>query len=90
FLLVMLHLVSDCTHLTRCPKLLVRIKHRSKGYGAKLMHALKMEAKSSLTSHISWTASPYNVRAHEFYKKLGAAVERMDGLRPYFNWAMYG
>ncbi|WP_281947992.1 hypothetical protein, partial [Vibrio parahaemolyticus] len=25
FLLVMLHLVSDCTHLTRCPKLLVRI-----------------------------------------------------------------
>ncbi|EKO3583996.1 GNAT family N-acetyltransferase [Vibrio metschnikovii] len=70
--------------------LLVIGEHRSKGYGAKLMHALKMEAKSSLTSHISWTASPYNVRAHEFYKKLGAAVERMDGLRPYFNWAMYG
>ncbi|WP_211318348.1 hypothetical protein, partial [Photobacterium sanctipauli] len=25
FLFVMIHLVSDCTHLTRCPKLLVRI-----------------------------------------------------------------
>ncbi|WP_237736330.1 hypothetical protein, partial [Vibrio fluvialis] len=26
FLVVIVHLVSDCTHLTRCPKLLVRIK----------------------------------------------------------------
>ncbi|WP_217491978.1 hypothetical protein, partial [Vibrio parahaemolyticus] len=25
FLFVMVHLVSDCTHLTQCPKLLVRI-----------------------------------------------------------------
>ncbi|NGZ67762.1 transcriptional activator NhaR, partial [Vibrio aestuarianus subsp. cardii] len=25
FLLVMIHLISDCTHLTQCPKLLVRI-----------------------------------------------------------------
>ncbi|MBY7839635.1 hypothetical protein KW460_21630, partial [Vibrio fluvialis] len=25
FLFVMVHLVSDCTHLTRCPKLVVRI-----------------------------------------------------------------
>ncbi len=25
FLLVMVHLISDCTHLTQCPKLLVRI-----------------------------------------------------------------
>ncbi|MBY7882656.1 hypothetical protein KW425_02980, partial [Vibrio fluvialis] len=25
FLVVIVHLVSDCTHLTRCPKLLVRI-----------------------------------------------------------------
>ncbi|MBE3853955.1 GNAT family N-acetyltransferase, partial [Vibrio parahaemolyticus] len=23
-------------------------------------------------------------------KKLGAEVERMDGQRPYFRWAMYG
>ncbi|MGY5618596.1 H-NS family nucleoid-associated regulatory protein, partial [Vibrio cincinnatiensis] len=27
FLVVIVHLVSDCTHLTRCPKLLVRIKY---------------------------------------------------------------
>ncbi|MGX9418888.1 GNAT family N-acetyltransferase [Vibrio sp. 99-70-13A1] len=70
--------------------LLVVGKSRSKGYGAELMHALKMIAEESLTSHISWTASPYNTRAHEFYKKLGAEVERMDGQRPYFRWAMYG
>ncbi len=70
--------------------LLVVGKHRSKGYGAELMHALKMVAEESLTSHISWTASPYNIRAHEFYKNLGAEVERMDGQRPYFRWAMYG
>ncbi|MEZ9395807.1 N-acetyltransferase family protein [Vibrio splendidus] len=70
--------------------LLVVGKNRSKGYGAELMHALKMVAEESLTSHISWTASPYNTRAHEFYKKLGAEVERMDGQRPYFRWGMYG
>ncbi|MEK2401541.1 GNAT family N-acetyltransferase [Vibrio parahaemolyticus] len=70
--------------------LLVVSNHRSKGYGAELMHALKTEARESLTSHISWTASPHNTKAHEFYKKLGAEVERMDGQRPYFRWAMYG
>ncbi|MEK2044742.1 GNAT family N-acetyltransferase [Vibrio parahaemolyticus] len=70
--------------------LLVVSKHRSKGYGAELMHAFKTEAQKSLTSHISWTASPHNTKAHEFYKKLGAEVERMDGQRPYFRWAMYG
>lgn len=69
--------------------LLVVGKSRSKGYGAELMYALKMVAEESLTSHISWTASPYNTRALEFYKKLGAEVERMDGQRPYFRWAMY-
>ena len=70
--------------------LLVVSNHRLKGYGAELMHALKTEAQKSLTSHISWTASPHNTKAHEFYKKLGAEVERMDGQRPYFRWAMYG
>ncbi|TOJ94498.1 GNAT family N-acetyltransferase [Vibrio parahaemolyticus] len=70
--------------------LLIVSKHRSKGYGAELMHALKKEAQKSLTSHISWTASPNNTKAHEFYKKLGAEVERMDGQRPYFRWAMHG
>ncbi|EIW7860171.1 GNAT family N-acetyltransferase [Vibrio parahaemolyticus] len=70
--------------------LLVVSNHRSKGYGAELMDALKTEAQKSLTSHISWTASPHNTKAHEFYKKLGAEVERMDGQRPYFRWAMYG
>ncbi|CAH8194419.1 hypothetical protein VAE130_570272 [Vibrio aestuarianus] len=27
FLVVIVHLVSDCTHLTQCPKLLVRISY---------------------------------------------------------------
>tara|TARA_Y100001956_G_scaffold36946_1_gene36317 strand:+ start:397 stop:894 length:498 start_codon:yes stop_codon:yes gene_type:complete len=68
--------------------LLVIGKHRSKGYGAELMHALKGEAESSLASHIAWTASPNNVKAHQFYMKLGAEIERMDGRRPYFRWAI--
>lgn len=50
---------------------------------------LKSQAVSSSASHISWTASPHNKKAHEFYKRLGAEVERMDGQRPYFRWAMY-
>ncbi|MBY5947742.1 GNAT family N-acetyltransferase [Photobacterium rosenbergii] len=70
--------------------LLVVSKYRSRGYGAELMHALKIEAENSLSSHISWTASPYNTKAHEFYKKLGAGIERMDGQRPYFRWEMIG
>lgn len=68
--------------------LLVIGSHRSNGYGAELMNALKAEAERSLASHISWTASPNNTRAHEFYKKLGAEVERMEGQRPYFRWAL--
>ncbi|ENM5780270.1 GNAT family N-acetyltransferase [Vibrio mimicus] len=70
--------------------LLVIETQRSTGYGSELMHALKMEAEKSFASHISWTASPHNTRAHEFYKKLGAEVERMNGQRPYFRWAMFG
>ncbi len=68
--------------------LLVMSEYRSKGYGAELMYALKKEAEKSLASHISWTASPYNTRAHYFYKKLGSVVERMDGQRPFFRWAV--
>ncbi|MGL6262282.1 GNAT family N-acetyltransferase [Vibrio sp. WXL210] len=68
--------------------LLVIGQHQSKGYGSELMQALKIEAKKTLTSHISWTASPYNIKAHEFYKKLGAKIERMDGKRPYFRWVV--
>ncbi|EGR2717234.1 hypothetical protein DMW02_10515, partial [Vibrio parahaemolyticus] len=32
FLFVMVHLVSDCTHLTQCPKLLVRISGKCQPY----------------------------------------------------------
>jgi hypothetical protein len=52
------------------------------------MLALKTEAISSSVSHISWTASPYNNKAHEYYKRLGAEVGRLDGQRPYFRWVM--
>lgn len=70
--------------------LLVVGEHRSKGFGYELMHALKSQAEASFASHISWTASPHNKKAHDFYKRLGAGVERMDGQRPYFRWAMCG
>ncbi|HCH5323684.1 GNAT family N-acetyltransferase [Vibrio parahaemolyticus] len=70
--------------------LLIVGNQRSNGYGSELMNALKMEAEKSSVSHISWTASPHNTKAHEFYKRLGAEVERMDGQRPYFRWAMFG
>lgn len=66
--------------------LLVIGKQRSKGYGRELMLALKSQAESSSASHIAWTASPHNKLAHDFYKRLGAEVERMDGQRPYFRW----
>ncbi|WP_135456418.1 GNAT family N-acetyltransferase [Vibrio echinoideorum] len=70
--------------------LLVLGGQRSKGYGRELMKALRSQAETSLVSHISWTASPNNKKAHEFYKMLGAEVERMDGQRPYYYWAMCG
>ncbi len=54
------------------------------------MRALKVEAIKSSASHISWTASPYNTRGHQFYKRLGAEVERMDGQRSYFRWETVG
>ena len=69
--------------------LLVIGKQRSKGYGYELMQALKSQAELSSASHISWTASPQNKKAHALYKKLGAEVERMDGHRLYFRWAVY-
>ncbi|NOI82037.1 GNAT family N-acetyltransferase [Vibrio tubiashii] len=61
---------------------------RSKGYGAALMHSLKVEGEKALASHISWTASPYNTKAHKFYTRLGAEIERMEGKRPFFRWAL--
>nr|WP_192867672.1 GNAT family N-acetyltransferase [Thaumasiovibrio occultus] len=66
--------------------LLVVSNERSKGYGRELMLAVKAVAEESQASHIAWTASPHNIRAHQFYQKLGADVERMDGQRPYFRW----
>ncbi|MGF1683832.1 N-acetyltransferase family protein [Photobacterium minamisatsumaniensis] len=66
--------------------LLVIGGQRSKGYGVELMKALKEQAQKSLVSHISWTASPHNNKAQQFYKRIGAEVERMDGRRPYFRW----
>ncbi len=66
--------------------LLIVGNQRSKGGGTQLMHAVKMEAESAVASHISWTASPTNIKAHEFYIKIGAEIERMEGKRPYFRW----
>jgi GNAT superfamily N-acetyltransferase len=68
--------------------LLVVGNQRSKGYGRELMQALRSQGQISLASSISWTASPHNLKAHEFYKRLGAEVERMEGLRPYFRWSV--
>ncbi|MDO6706946.1 LysE family translocator [Photobacterium sp. 1_MG-2023] len=47
----------------------------------------KAQAEIAKVSHIAWTASPNHVKAHDFYKNLGADVERMVGQRPYFRWA---
>lgn len=66
--------------------LLVLGQERSKGCGAVLMKALMAQAQHTSASHISWTASPLNVRVHDFYKKIGAKIDRMDGERPYFRW----
>lgn len=66
--------------------LLVLNTERSKGHGRKVMTFLKELAQEKGVSHISWTASPINNRAHQFYLNLGAKVERMDGDRPFFRW----
>ena len=68
--------------------LLVDGNSRSKGYGAELMQALKLEGEKALASHISWTASPYNTKAHKFYTRFGAEIERMEGKRPFFRRAL--
>ncbi|MCG6398984.1 GNAT family N-acetyltransferase [Vibrio fluvialis] len=68
--------------------LLIVGQHRSNGYGHALMQALKREAQASLASHIAWTASPHNSRAHEFDTRVGAEIERVDDQRPYFRWSM--
>lgn len=65
--------------------LLVIGEHRSKGYGGQLMQALKAEAEKSLVSHMSWTASPYNTKAHDFYIKLGAEIERIEWTASVFS-----
>lgn len=70
--------------------LLIIGEQRSKGYGRELMHAMRVEAEKSGASHIAWTASPLNTKAHKFYKGLGAEIERMDGQRPYFRWPVCG
>ncbi|EKF9488586.1 N-acetyltransferase family protein [Vibrio cholerae] len=61
-------------------------KHRSKGYGRKLMLALKTQAKLSSASYISWTVSAKNTKAQEFYKSLGAEFKQAEGQRPQFRW----
>ncbi|MDC5806242.1 GNAT family N-acetyltransferase [Vibrio europaeus] len=68
--------------------LLIIGSSRSKGYGAALMHSLKVEGEKALASHISWTASPYNTKAHKFYSRLGAEIDRMEGKRPFYRWTL--
>ncbi|PMJ98911.1 GNAT family N-acetyltransferase [Vibrio sp. 10N.261.55.A7] len=70
--------------------LLILEGERSKGCGAKLMSALENEAQKAQASHIAWTASPLNKRAHQFYSNLGANVDRMDGNRPFFRLDING
>ncbi|WP_104399073.1 GNAT family N-acetyltransferase [Vibrio penaeicida] len=66
--------------------LLVVGEYRSKGYGRHILKALFEIAEEHSVSHISWTASPLNKRAHQFYVGLGATIERWEGERPYFHW----
>lgn len=66
--------------------LLVLSGERSQGFGEKLMSALMCEATYNQASHIEWTASPINTKAHEFYKRIGSKVDRWDGDRPFFRW----
>lgn len=68
--------------------LLVLSEQRSQGFGNLLMDAVKAQAQAVMASHIAWTASPHNQRAHDFYLRIGAEIERMDGARPYFRWSV--
>lgn len=59
--------------------------HRSRGIGKLLMSSVQDDAKRRKCSHIAWTASPNNLRGQEFYKQMGAIIERFDGTRPYYK-----
>ena len=66
--------------------LLVVADARSKGTGALLMDRLQREAKKINATHIGWTASPLNKKAQKFYQRIGAAIERFEGDRPFYRW----
>lgn len=58
---------------------------RSKGVGLVMMNALKQRARDIDASHIAWTASALNTRGQEFYNRLGAEIDRVDGELLYYR-----
>ena len=68
--------------------LIVLEENRSKAYGYNLMQALKGEAIKIGASHIGWTASPLNVKGQNFYNKIGAKIDAMNGSRPFYSWSV--
>ena len=66
--------------------LLILKEHRSKKLGFYLMQSLQLEGKKINASHIAWTASPNNEKGLQFYKRLGAKVDKIINGRPFFRW----
>ncbi|WP_070964352.1 GNAT family N-acetyltransferase [Vibrio sonorensis] len=61
-------------------------EYRSNGVGEALMKAVKERSEVLGCTHLAWTASPINYKAHAFYERIGAEVDRMEGERPFYRW----
>ncbi|TOJ22289.1 hypothetical protein CGI37_22920 [Vibrio parahaemolyticus] len=63
----MVHLVSDCTHLTRCPKLVVRITLKTPSF--MYIHTLKSGVVSKrLLNETTWSNQRRKKRTHNTKK----------------------
>ncbi|MBY8297244.1 GNAT family N-acetyltransferase, partial [Vibrio fluvialis] len=85
FLVVIVHLVSDCTHLTRCPKLLVRItiieslhidpKHQGRGLGRLLVKEMATWIERYFPDNgVYLEVLEKNQQAIDFYDHIGGEL----------------
>ncbi|MDJ0723532.1 MAG: GNAT family N-acetyltransferase [Prochloraceae cyanobacterium] len=59
---------------------------RNQGAGTALMNYLAGVAKDNNCTHLGWHADDRNVRALQFYHRLGAAIVQQNGNRCTLEW----
>ena len=58
------------------------------GVEAKLMTRLQQEARHINASPIALVAIPLKRKERQFYKSIGARIDRFEGERPFDRWAL--